>query len=51
MSQVIRKQHDKHQRVQKTCGGGRTHQSFKDDCDINKIIAKYKKRVSYPMLR
>lgn len=30
-----------HERVQVVCGGGRTRQSEKDNCDINRIMAKY----------
>ena len=30
-------------RVQKFCRGGRTKQSFRDECDVNKIMKKFKK--------
>ena len=30
-------------RVQVTCKGGRTKQSFKNECDVNRILANYRK--------
>lgn len=32
-----------HKRVTLSCGPGLTKQSFKDECDINSIMAKYEK--------
>lgn len=40
----IRSAYEPHHRVQIKCGGGsRTKQSFKAECDINNIMAKYQK--------
>lgn len=30
-------------RVQKLCKGGRTKQSFRDECDVNKIMKRFKR--------
>lgn len=45
---LIRRQHDEHKRVSKTCGGGKTHQSFKDECDINVLMSKYERTGQLP---
>lgn len=38
---MIRSAYSARERVSIVCGGGRTKQSMKDECDINRIMRKY----------
>ena len=41
---IIRKRYQEHQsEAQNTIGESLTHQQFKEECDVNHILAKYRK--------